>query len=309
MAIASEIVSRFVEPLETFIQEGAGNLASALQGPLTVGATLYIVIFGIMILLGYVRAPISDFVINVFKISILVALVTQVDNYNTYVTDLFFTQLPDGLSSAIGSVSSGSVSADQIKSGAGFDAIIDRVILMGEEIASEGSWRDVYPYIVAGVFTIAALIVAMILLAIYLFAKTAAALILVIGPIFIAMLLFRATQSLFSSWLSAVINFVLLQVLTVALLTLLVSLISSYINDAEGQNPGVQMVMAWRMTGLFALSLYLGLQLPEIAARISSGGLALGGGISRAALDALKKVPGAGTAAKVGGSIAKAGGR
>ncbi|NSZ10057.1 MULTISPECIES: type IV secretion system protein [Agrobacterium] len=310
MAIATEIVSSFVEPLEQFIDQGAGNLASALEGPLTTGAVLYIVIFGIMILLGYVRSPISDFVINVIKISILVALVTQVSNYNQYVTDLFFTQIPDGLSTAIGSVSPGAVNPEQIKSGAGFDAIIDRAIIMGEEIASEGSWNDIYPYIVSAVFTVVALLVAMILLAIYLFAKVASALVLVLGPLFIAMLLFRSTQTLFSSWLAAVLNFVLLQILTVALLTLLISLINSNIQSASGQNPGMQMVYAWRMAGLFALSLYLGLQLPEIAARMSGGGLALGGGLSRAAIDGLKKIPGAGgAAARVGGAITKAGGK
>lgn len=284
MAIASDVVSSFVEPLETFINQGVSNLAGALQGPLTVGATLYIVIFGIMILLGYVRAPISDFVINVIKISAIVALVTQVDNYNYYVTDFFFTQLPEGLSSALGAVPGSDTSAEAISNGSAFDAVIDQAIAVSNEISEQGNWRNWYPMIVSVVFSVAALIVTMILLAIFLFAKVATALILVLGPIFIALLLFRVTQPFFSSWLAAVANFVLLQVLTVALITLLVTLITDYLDQTAGQSLGMQVVMAWRVIGLFALSLYLGLNLPDIAARISGGGLALGGGLASAAL-------------------------
>ena len=75
---AAEFVSKFSEPLEKFMTQGVSQLAEAVKGPLYTGATLYIVTFGILILLGYIRAPISDFVANVFKIAVVVLLATKV---------------------------------------------------------------------------------------------------------------------------------------------------------------------------------------------------------------------------------------
>lgn len=305
MTVASSVISSFVDPLQGYINEGSNSVAQAVQGPLTAAAALYIVIFGIMILLGYVRAPISDFVINIIKISIIVLIVTEVDTYNTYVTDLFFVQLPEGIGAAVGGMSGGSMDSSGITSGSAFDEIINRSIQISEDIAAEGSWRDWYPYLVAAFYMALAIIVSMVLLAIYIFGKVALALVLVLGPLFIALLLFRVTQPFFSSWLAAAANFVLLQVLAIALIGMMLSLIQQFIDGAEGAAWYEDFVLAIRLAGLFALTLYLGLQLPSIAARLSGGGLALGGGIAQTAINAAMKVPGAGTAAAAlrGGSI------
>ncbi|WP_285295826.1 type IV secretion system protein [Aureimonas altamirensis] len=189
-------------------------------------------------------------------------------------------------------------SAEAIQNGSAFDAVINQAIAVADEISEKGTWRNWYPIIISIVFSAAALIVTMVLLAIFLFAKVALALILVLGPIFIALVLFRVTQPFFSSWLAAVVNFVLLQILTVALITLLITLITDYLEQSQGQDIGMQIVMAWRVVGLFALSLYLGLNLPDIAARISGGGLALGGGLATSAISAIARFPGAGAAAR-----------
>lgn len=308
MTIASSVVSSFVDPLQTYINEGSASVAEAVQGPFTVAAMLYILIFGIMILLGYVRLPVSDFVINVIKISIISLIVTQVSAYNQYVSDFFFVQLPEGLGAVVGGFSGNNVNTEEIGSGTAFDEIIDRSIQLAKDISDSGSWRDIYPYIVAAFYTALALGVTMVLLAIYLFGKVALALILVLGPLFIALLLFRVTQPFFSSWLASVVNFALLQVMTIALVGLMISLIQSFLEDTQGggMNPGIMIVQATRLAGLFALTLYLGLQLPSIAARLSGGGLALGGGIASAAINAARKIPGVGTAAAAaarGGSI------
>ena len=309
MGLAADIVKDFVDPLDEFISSGVSNLAGALKGPLIAGSALYLVIFGILILLGYVRAPLQDFVVNSLKIAFIVALVTQVTNYDYYVKDLFFTHLPEGINSALGSVPGASVKTGDISTGAAFDSVIDQVLSIAENIRKQGSWRNIYPIIVASVYSFVAVIVALILLAIVLFAKVALALILVVGPIFIAMLLFRVTQPFFSSWLAAAANFVLLQVLVMAVITLLVSIIDNYLKKASGQDLGTQITMAWRMLGLFALSIYLALQLPDIAARISGGGLALGGGILSSAARSLMKIPSLGRGMNfsraAGGSIEK----
>jgi len=309
MGIASDIVSQFIDPIDRFVALSATTMARELNGPLRLGAILYIAIFGLLIVFGYVRAPLQDFAWNMLRIVAIVMLVTQAGNYNFFVKDLFFSQLPNGISAAIGKLESKNVNMPEVSNGAAFDVVLNETMAVADDIRQQGSWRNIYPIIVATVFTVAALIVSMVLLALVLYAKVALGLILSVGPIFICFVLFRATQPLFSSWLSAVINFVFLQVLIVAAITLILGIINNFVHDASGKDLGTQIVLAWRMLGLLALSAYLALQLPEIAARISSGGLALGGGIANSAVKALSKAvlsapafkPGSGS----GGSISK----
>jgi type IV secretion system protein VirB6 len=283
MGLAASFVSDFADPLDKFVTQGVSNLAAALKGPLYVGATLYIVIFGVLIVLGYVRAPVQDFVISVLKIAFIAALVTQTDTYNFYVKDLFFTQLPDGLSQAVGQAGSG-VSAQSVQSGAAFDALFSQAFTLAESIRKEGSWRNLFPILVSAVLGAAASVVSVILFALALFAKTALALVLVVGPVFIALALFRSTQPFFSSWMTVAVNFVLLQVLVLALVTLLVSILTNYIASAPGKDLGTHIYMALRVLGLFALSVWLALRVPDIAARLSNGGLALGSDLARTAM-------------------------
>jgi len=287
MGVAADFVTKFVEPLDGFMTETVSKLAGALEGPLYAGATLYIVIFGILVVLGYVRAPIQDFVINVIKIAIIVALVTEVSTYNQYVKDFFFTQLPDGIGAAFGT--QGTAPGD-IQSGSAFDSLIDDVLARFKEIASEGSWRNIVPYLIGSLFVVVGVIASIILLALVLLAKLALALLIAIGPIFIALALFRATFPFFSSWLSGLVNFVVLQVLVVAIISLLVSILTGFLNDISGADFGAQMAMALRMVALFALGAILALQLPGIAARISGGGIELGTGLIRSGAQGAMKL-------------------
>jgi len=297
MGIASDIVTDFIDPIDKFITSGVTNLANDLEKPLLAGATLYIVIFGIMIVLGYVRTPVQDFVINVLKICIIITLVTQVEHYNTYVKDIFFTHLPEGINSSLGQVPGIKVKAENISNGSAFDAAIDQFYSIGSNIRKSGSWRNLYPIFMSILLGFCAMVVVMILLALVIYAKVALSLVLVVGPIFIVMLLFRVTQSFFSSWLAVAANFVVLQVMVMAMITLMVSIINNQLTSAMDQNVGVQLAVSIRMLGLLALSLYIALQIPEIAARISGGGLALGGGLVSSGVSAAGKIAGKGVGA------------
>jgi len=221
MGIAADIVADFVDPIDEFVTNGVTNLANDLEKPLLAGATLYIVIFGIMIILGYIRAPVQDFVINVLKICIIITLVTQVEHYNTYVKDIFFTHLPEGINATLGKVPGTKIEAENISNGTAFDVAIEQLSSIEDSIRKHGSWHDWYPILISIIFGIAAIIVMLILLALVIYAKVALSLVLVVGPIFIAMLLFRVTQSFFSSWLAVVANFIVLQIMVMIMMTLL----------------------------------------------------------------------------------------
>ena len=52
---------QFKAPLENFISSGTSNIASWVTGPLTAALTLYVILYGFLILRGSIHEPIMDF--------------------------------------------------------------------------------------------------------------------------------------------------------------------------------------------------------------------------------------------------------
>lgn len=277
-SFAADFVTKFSEPLENFMTQGVSQLAAAVKGPLYAGATLYIVVFGILILLGYIRAPIQDFVVNVFKITLIVLLATKVGEYNFYVKDLFFKHIPDGISNAIGQIPGSNTSASSVANGNAFDNVADQLILFATTLYEQWTWDDWYP-LVAAFLVLLGLIPIAALLAVVLLAKVGLTLILVLGPIFIALYLFRPTQSFTSSWMSALVNFVALQVLSMLFITLLMSILTGFVKEAQALSGGAQIAAAFSIILIFVLALILAIYLPAISSQLAGGGFQIGAGL------------------------------
>ena len=280
-SFAADCVTKFSQPLESFMTQGVSQLAAAVKGPLYAGATLYIVIFGILILLGYIRAPIQDFVVNVFKITLVILLATKVGEYNFYVKELFFKHIPDGISSAIGQIPGSSTSAASVSSGDAFDTVANQLIVFATTLYEQWTWDDWYP-LVAAFLVLLGLIPIAALLAVVLLAKVGLTLILVLGPIFIALYLFRPTQSFTSAWVSALVNFVALQVLSMLFITLLMSILTGFVKDSQALSGGAQIAAAFSIIVIFVLALILAIYLPAISSQLAGGGFQVGAGIINA---------------------------
>jgi len=285
---ASEFVKDFTEPLEQFITNSVSELAKAVMGPLYAGATLYIMIFGILILLGYVRAPVQDFVVNVLKITIIVFLVSKIDQYNYYVTKLFFEYIPDGINAAITQASQDdSFSPQKIANGSAFDTVVDNIIKFATTLYKKWTWDDWYP-LIAAILVLLGLIPTAALLAVALLAKLGLALLLALGPVFIALYLFRSTQSFTAAWINALANFVILQVLAFAFVTLLMNIMNGFIEKSQALEGGAQVAAALSLVLTFVLSLILVIQLPSISSQLAGSGFQIGAGLINAGVNTTK---------------------
>ena len=271
--------------------QGVSQLAAAVRGPLYAGATLYIIVFGILILLGYIRAPIQDFVINVLKISIVILLSTDVGEYNFYVKELFFRHISDGIGSVMGQIPGSATTASSVSSGAAFDIIANQIIFFAATLYEQWTWEDWYP-LVAAFLVLLGLIPIAALFAVVLLAKVGLTLILVLGPIFIALYLFRPTQSFTSAWVGALVNFVTLQVLSVTFITLLMSILTNFVKDAQALSGGAQIAAAFSILVIFVLALILAIYLPAIAASIAGGGFQMGAGLIKSSINAARTTGG-----------------
>lgn len=126
------IDGQFKRPLETFVSDGTSNIAQWVTGPLTVAVTLYVVLYGYLILRGSVQEPILDFAFRAIKLAIIVMLVKNAGEYQTYVTNIFFDVLPREIAQALNSGTAPSAST--------FDSLLDKGQASATDIWSRASW-------------------------------------------------------------------------------------------------------------------------------------------------------------------------
>lgn len=257
---------QFKAPLETFVSDGTSNISEWISGPLTAAITLYVVLYGYLVLRGSVQEPILDFAFRAIKLAIIVMLVRDADEYQTYVTDIFFEGLPREISQALNAGAAPSAST--------FDSLLDKGHACAKEIWARASWPVDVVTGIGGMMVIgASFIVAAIGYIVSLYARLALAIVLAIGPIFVALAMFQATRRFTEAWFGQLANFVILQVLVVAVGSLLITCIDTTFTAIEGYSD-----VLMRPTALCAIclaALYVFYQLPNIASALAAGGASL----------------------------------
>lgn len=272
--VFSFVDEQFKAPLENFISEGTSNVSEWISGPLTAAITLYIVLYGYLVLRGSVQEPILDFAYRAIKLAIIVILVKNASEYQIYVTKVFFDVLPREISQALNTGTAPSAST--------FDSLLDKGHASATNIWSRASWPIDIVTGVGGILVIfASFIVAAIGYIVSLYARLALAIVLAIGPIFVALAMFHSTRRFTEAWIGQLVNFVILQVLVVAVGSLLITCIDATFTAIEGYTD-----VLMRPTALCAIclaALYVFYQLPTIASALAAGGASLtyGAGATR----------------------------
>jgi type IV secretion system protein VirB6 len=183
---------------------------SALSGLLTALLTIYVAILGYRLLIGRSQLTVSDFALNAVKLGAVIALATQWDTYQTLVYGFLF-QGPQQLAGTM----LGAVQPDSsIFHGDVFDGLqtaFDDLSGFGAGYASHAP-AAASPLLGGAGFgafllTSSASILLLSSLGVLLVAKIVLGLLLAVGPIFIALLLFESTRGVFEGWLRASLAF------------------------------------------------------------------------------------------------------
>ncbi|MCW0018935.1 type IV secretion system protein [Rhizobium sp. BT-226] len=264
--VFSFVDGQFKSPLENFISSGTSNIASWISGPLTAALTLYVVLFGYLVLRGSVQEPILEFAFRAMKLAIIVMLVRNASNYQTYVTNIFFETLPREISQALNSGTAPSAST--------FDSLLDKGQECAREIWARATWPADIVTGIGGMMVIgASFTVAAIGYIVSLYARLALAIVLAIGPIFVALAMFQSTRRFTESWIGQLANFVILQVLVVAIGSLLISCIDTTFTAVESYTDVMMRPVA--LCAICLAALYVFYQLPGIASALAAGGASL----------------------------------
>lgn len=183
---------------------------SAFSAVLTALMTLYVAFIGISLLLGRTQLSVGDLVLTVVKLAAVLALATQWSTYQTVVYQFLF-QGPQQLATAMLQGVQGGRSLTQGQVFDGLQAAFDQLT---EAAAAYAKSAPVSASPLAGgassgamLLTASAGTLLLSSLGVLLAAKVVLGLLLAVGPVFIALLLFDSTRGLFEGWLRASLAF------------------------------------------------------------------------------------------------------
>src|SRR5271154_3677765 len=231
--------------LSTYIATNTARVASLLQPAIVMFATLYVMIWGYLLITGKIEEPFVTGIKRIVTLAVVLGAAVKLWVLNGLVGDTFFN--------APGALAAGVIGA--------FDSvgIVDNIIFTGGDAASlllqkGGLFEGDFSYYIAGfaVYLIVGLtaIYAMFLLAL---SKIALSILLALGPLFIALLFFETTKRFFESWIAQLANYAFVTILTVLVAALMMGIVSSVAQQAADEGGGIQIADAVRVcmaTGL-----------------------------------------------------------
>ncbi len=261
--------------LATYIGDNTARLASVLEPAVVTLAVIYVMAWGYLQLTGKIEEPFLAGLQRILLLALILGLCLRLWLYNALIVDTFY-RAPSQLAAAV--IGAG----DPVGT---LDLIWERGGTVAGNLWQKGGVLsgDFGFYLAAAVVWV--LIGMLCIYAMFLIALSSIALavLLALGPLFIAALLFDATRRFFSAWIAQLANYALITVLTVMIAALLLNVVQSYAVQTAARGAAILTVDALHMMLIAVLVFLVFRQVMPIASGIA-GGLALNsfGLISRA---------------------------
>ena len=249
--------------LATYIGTNTELLASTLEPAVVMLATVYVMAWGYLHLTGKIDEPVLTGVKRILALGLILGVSLQLWLYNTVIVDTFYNA-PAQLAAAIVG------SSDPVST---IDTIWESGGAVGGNLWSKGGLvNGNFGFYIAGVIVWCLMgllcVYAMFLIAL---SNIALAVLLALGPLFVAMLFFDATRRLFVAWIAQLTNYALITVLTVMVGALLLQIVQSYAAQTAARGTAIFTVDALHMV-LIAMLVFLILrQVMPIASGLAGG--------------------------------------
>jgi type IV secretion system protein VirB6 len=269
--------------LATYIGDNTARLAGVLEPAVVTLATIYVMAWGYLQLTGKIDEPLIAGLKRIAILAVIFGVGLRLWLYNTIIVDTFY-RAPAQLAAAVIGSSDPVVTIDVIWERGGSVA----GILWSKAVASPISN---FGYFIASVI-IWILIAAVCVYAMFLIALSSIALavLLALGPLFIASLFFDGTRRFFSAWIAQLANYGLITILTVMIASLLLRIVQSYATQTAARGTGLLTMDTLDMILVAVLVFLILRQVMPIAAGLA-GGLALNtfGVLSRTVMMAMPR--------------------
>ena len=252
--------------LASYIGTNTARVAEALEPAIVTLATVYVMVWGYLHLTGRIDEPFVTGLKRLLTLAAVLGGAVHLWLYNSLIVDTFY-QAPARLAAAV-------VGApDPV-------AVVDAIWNRGGAVAgylfnNAGVFKGDVGYYVAGA-TVWVLVGLLCVYTMFLIALSSIALavLLALGPLFMALLLFEATRRYFEAWLAQLANYALITILTVLVAALLLQIVESYADQTAARGTAIVTVDALNMVLIAMLVFLLMRQVMPISAALA-GGIAL----------------------------------
>lgn len=267
--LATKLLDQVDINLQNYVFNTYASLSSELSSTIKIVFILFWVFYGIAIIKGLIDFNIRDFLINVFKLTLIFVFITKWALFNEFVYTVF-TYTPH----QIGGVLLASNGFSAIGINGALDNILDRTIYVFGKLVFDTGWREYGIKIMGVIFSL--IMVFMIIYALYLIilSKVAIALLLGLAPLFILLKVFKSTTGLFEGWIRQLINFFIIPIITYSLLVLVVQLLDSDLKAIEQIQLKGKLITSNNLYGIITIagvSIGLLFQIMGIASGIAGG--------------------------------------
>ena len=249
--------------LAAYIGDNTSRLAGVLEPAVLTLATIYVMAWGYLHLTGKITEPFEAGLKRIALIALILGVGLRLWLYNTVIVDTFYNA-PAQLAAAVVGANDPVGTIDAIWNSGGTVA--------GNLWDKAGLWKGDFGFYLAGA-VVWCLIGVLCVYAMFLIALSSIALavLLALGPLFIALLFFDATRRFFSAWIAQLANYGLITVLTVMVAALLLRIVQSYAAQTAARGTAILTVDALNMM-LVALLVFLVLrQVMPIASGLAGG--------------------------------------
>jgi type IV secretion system protein VirB6 len=248
--------------LASYIGNNTALLASALEPTVVMLATVYVMAWGYLHLTGKIDEPVLTGLKRILVLALILGVGLQLWLYNTVIVDTFYNAPAQLAAAVVGS-------SDPVST---IDTIWENGGAVAGALWSKAGLISNWGFFIAGTIVWCLMgvlcVYAMFLIAL---SSIALAVLLALGPLFVAMLFFDATRRLFVAWIAQLTNYALITVLTVMVGALLLQIVQSYAVQTAARGSAIFTVDALHMV-LIAMLVFLILrQVMPIASGLAGG--------------------------------------
>lgn len=290
MSFFDQFYAWLTRVLATYIGDNTARMAAVLEPAIVTLAILYVAIWGYLHLVGKIEEPFVTGVKRLVVLAVILGVSLSLWLYNLVIVDTFFNAPSVLVAALIGAHDSVS--------------IVDGTMLRGGDAATlliqkGGIFNGDFAYYLAGlaVYLIVGL-TAIYTIFLLTLSRIALSVLLALGPLFIAFLMFESTKRFFEAWIAQMANYAFIAILAALMAALMLGVISAAADQAARTGGDIKIADAVRVCLAAGLTFLVMRQVMPMAAGLASG-LALSTfGVVSAAL-----AWGFGTATRSGGQF------
>lgn len=263
--------------LDSFVSTTSSNMITGIGGLIIAGVTLYLTVYGYMVMFGQIQEPFFEFLKKAGKIILIVSLALGAGSYQSNIVETF-RGLESGLSTIIQNGSAKNIYQVLDNSFCEGMTLSDKAFAHANQsnlitaFGTTAGW-----FLTALIVSLGTLMITVVAAGYIFLAKIALSMLFGIGPIFIMCLLFPPVVRFFNAWAGQVVTYILIIVLMATAMAFALKIFNgtvAQIDFNQAIDPGGNLNMISAAFELFAIVLALLVvifQIPTIAAALGGG--------------------------------------